>query len=92
MIDDHNRDLPFPEHLDGISQSAIAIAVQIGVWLIEYDEDGPAKKRTGQSDALSLATGKTSSVFPYDGVVALREPLDYGMRGGQLRRLDDLFI
>ena len=81
-----------PEHLDGISQSAIAVAIQIGVWLIEYDEDRPAKKRTGQSDALPLAAGKTGSVFPYDGVVALREPLDHGMRRGQLRRLDDLFI
>jgi len=32
-----------------MTQVQIAIAIQIGIWLIEYDEDGPAKKRTGQS-------------------------------------------
>jgi len=46
VIDDHDRHLPFPEHLDGISQSPIAIAIQIGIWLIEYDEDGPFSPMT----------------------------------------------
>lgn len=92
VIDDHDRHISLPEHLDGFSQSAIAIAIEVGVWLIENDEDRPAKKRTGQSDALPLAAGKTGAVVPYDGVIALREPLDHRMRRSQLRRFDNLFI
>jgi hypothetical protein len=92
VIDDHDRHISLPEHLDSFSQSAVAIAIEVGVWLIENDEDRPAKKRSGQSDALPLAAGKTGAVVPYDGVIALREPLDHRMRRGQLRRLDDIFI
>jgi hypothetical protein len=92
VIDDHDRYALLTEHLDGISQGPIAVAVQIGIWFIEYDEDGPAKKRASQPDALSLAAGKTGPVFPYDSVVALRQPLDHGVRRSQLGRLDDLFI
>ena len=92
VIDDHDRHISLPEHLDGFSQSAIAITIEVGVWLIENDEDRPAKKRTGQSDALPLAAGKSGAVVPYDGVVALREPLNQRMRRGELCRFDDLFI
>ena len=84
VIDDHDRHISLPEHLDSFSQRAITIAIEVGVWLIENDKDRPAKKRTGQSDALPLAAGKTGAVVPYDGVVALREPLDC-MRRDQLR-------
>src|SRR5262249_49163347 len=92
VIDDYDGHTSFPEHLDRISQSAIAIAVQIGVWFIENDEDGPAEKRAGQSDALSLAAGKPGTVVSNDGVVPLREALDHGMSRCQLCRLHDLFI
>ena len=92
VIDDHDRHISLPEHLDGFSESAIAVTIEVGVWLIENDEDRPAKKRTGQSDALPLAAGKTGAVVALYGVIAFREPLDHRMRRGQLRRFDNLFI
>jgi hypothetical protein len=92
VIDDHDRHTLLTEHLDGVSQSTIAVTIQIGVRFIEHDKDGPAKKCAGQPDALSLAAGKTRPVFPDDSVVALRQPLDHGVRRSQLRRLDNLFI
>jgi hypothetical protein len=59
MIDDHDRHALIAEHVDGIGQGAIAVAIEIGVRFVEHNQDGPAKKRAGQSDALALAAGKT---------------------------------
>jgi hypothetical protein len=92
VVDDHDRYALLAKHLDGISQGVIAVAVEVGIWFVEHDQDGPAEERASQADSLPLAAGKTGAVLSYHRVVALREPLDQRVRRSQLCRLNDLLV
>ena len=58
---------------DGAGQRLLALAVEIGVRLVEHDQERVAVERAGQRDALALAGRKRRAALADLGLVALRQ-------------------
>jgi hypothetical protein len=57
---------------DRVGERDFALAVEIGIGLIEHDQKRILVKRTRKRDALTLTRGKRGAQFADFGVVALR--------------------
>src|SRR5437667_10183378 len=58
-------------------QCNYALIIEVGVRLIENDEEGIAVESARQRDALSLPAGKSLSALANFGVIALRKPQNH---------------
>ena len=66
--------LPHPE--DRLGQGVLALGVEVGVGLVEHDEERIAVERAGQADALALPGRQPGAALAEPGVVALRQAQD----------------
>ena len=77
--------------LDRPGQRLLALVVEIGVRLVEHDEERIAVERAGQADALALAAGQAGTALADLRLVAVRQAQDHlvdvGSLGGRDHRL-----
>ena len=84
-VRDHDHDAAaLADRVDRAGERGVALRVEIGVRLVQHDQEGVAIQRTRKSDALTLAGGKGSTRFPDLRVVAVRQPQDHVVRAGLL--------
>ena len=73
----------------GLAHRRLAFRVEIGIGLVEHDQERPAEEGAGQSDPLALPRGKLDATLPDHRVVAVRKA-DHGLvEAGERRGLDD---
>src|SRR4051812_33233111 len=87
--DDDHRAVLFHRG-DRLVQRRLALAVKVGVRLVEHDQPGPAQQRARQADALALAARQQSALLADAGLVALGQAQDQLMGAGDPGRVDDL--
>ena len=75
---DYDRDTASVSHpVDRLSQSRIAFGVEIGVWLIEDNQEGVVVKSACERDALTLPGRKCGAVWTERSLVAIRHSHDH---------------
>ena len=67
---------------DGLAQGQLALVVEIGVRLVEHDQERVAIERARQRDALALSARERFAAFADRGVIAVRQPEDQLVRAG----------
>ena len=82
MRDDHDDSAARANALDGAGQRLVALGVEVGVRLVEHHEEGIAKQRARQTDALALARRQACAVVADVGVVALGQAQDHVVHAG----------
>ena len=70
-------------------QCHLAVDIQVGIRLVEHDEEGIAVERAGKRDALTLAGGEHGTIRPYFGLIAFGEPQDEIVNAGIARCRDN---
>src|ERR1700730_14463635 len=88
---DHDRNpAPSADAENSLRQSRIALGIEIGVGLVEHDEEGIAIERARKRDALGLARREGGAALPDKGVIAVLERddhvVDAGSSGGGANR------
>ena len=90
MGDDDGDAAAPADRQDRLGQRRVALGVEVGVGLVEDDEERVAIERAGQRDALALAGGERGAALADLRRVAVGEVKDEVMDARRLRRLDDL--
>ncbi|MNY10218.1 hypothetical protein D3C86_1431790 [compost metagenome] len=80
-----------PDVANRIAQGSFAFTVQIGVRLIEKDEEGFAKQGTGKADALFLPARQSLAAVANIGIVTVGQVQDQLMHLRSLGCGDDCF-
>ena len=85
----HDHDAAARAHAqDRLRQRLVAVGIEIGIRLVQHDQERIAIERARQRDALALAGRKHGAGFADLGVVAFRQPHDHVVHAGGLRRRD----
>ena len=78
-----------PHAQDRLGQRLLALAVQVGVRLVQHHQERLAVERAGQPDPLALAGRQHRPALADLGLVALRQAQDQLVHPGRLRGRDD---
>ena len=84
--DQHDNGAARLEVDDGLAQGDLALGVEIGIRLVEHDQEGIAIQGARQRDALALTTRERFPTFADRGVVAVGQPENQLVRAGGLGR------
>ena len=84
MRDQHDDAAARPHPGERAVEGGLAVAVEIGIGLVEHHHEGIAIERARQPDALALAGRELEPAFADPGVVALREFQDHVVHVGEL--------
>ena len=73
---------------DGAGQRFVAFGIEIGIGLVEHDQERIAIKRARERDALRLAGRQRAAMLADDGLIAVGQIDDEVVNAGRLRRGD----
>ena len=85
--DDHSRAAGGGPQ-NGLHQGGLAFLVEVGIGLVQHQQNGVPIERPGQGDALGLTGGKALAMGPEPGIVAVRQAQDQLMGPRRHGRLD----
>src|SRR5258707_9237277 len=86
----HDRNFPGgPQCEDGAGQCLLAIDIEIGVRLVQYDQKGVAEHCAREANPLPLAGGQRGAAFTDLSLVSVREAQNHLMSTRDMGGFDD---
>ena len=73
-----------PDRSDRLGERRFALSVEVGVRLVQHDQEGIAIERPGQRHPLPLTCRKDIAALANSGFVTLRKTHDHGVHAGRL--------
>ena len=89
MRDDDDDGFVLAHDADGARQRILAVGIQIGVGLVEHEQERVAEHRPRQADALLLAGRQRHAALPDSRRIAFRQAQNDVVDTGDLRGLQD---